>query len=167
MSTDAHPAGDEPSVFAPGWCVRNAGVDDAGQLADIERRARDALVGTRGGDALLDEQPAIGDWSALITRPGAHVLVAEIDGVVVGYLELTHVPGAPAGVVRQVYVEPEARELGFGDELLAVAIELIRHHGGSRVESFALPGDRDTKNLFERAGVTARKIIVSRRLDRG
>jgi hypothetical protein len=63
-------------------------------------------------------------------------------------------------------VAPEAREVGFGDVLLAEAIGAIRSSGGVCIESFALPGDRDTKNLYERAGVTARKIIVSKRFDR-
>ena len=67
-------------------------------------------------------------------------------------------------VVRQVYVEPEARELGFGDGLLDAARHEAQRHGCSALEGFALPGDRDTKNLYERAGITARKIIVSTRL---
>jgi hypothetical protein len=32
------------------------------------------------------------------------------------------------------------------------------------LEGTALPGDRDTKNLYERAGVVARKIVVSKPL---
>ncbi len=64
-----------------------------------------------------------------------------------------------------MHVTPEARELGFGDELLAAAIGWLRERDAVAVESWALPGDRDTKNLFERAGVTARKLIVSKRLD--
>jgi ribosomal protein S18 acetylase RimI-like enzyme len=86
--------------------------------------------------------------------------------VLVGYLQLEHCDHEDIGNVRQVWVEPDARELGFGDELLAAAIEHLRQHGATTIESFALPGDRDTKNLYERAGVTARKIIVSKRLDR-
>ena len=36
---------------------------------------------------------------------------------------------------------------------------------GLAVKQFqALPGDRDTKNLYERAGITARLIVVSRRI---
>jgi len=54
--------------------------------------------------------------------------------------------------------------VGFGDEMLAEAIAATLAAGGAVIESFALPGDRETKNLYERAGVTARKIIVSKRL---
>ena len=63
---------------------------------------------------------------------------------------------------EQVYVTPEARELGFGDGLLEAAIELARAQGAVAIEAEALPGDRETKNLYERAGVTARKLVVWR-----
>jgi GNAT superfamily N-acetyltransferase len=66
--------------------------------------------------------------------------------------------------VDQVWLEPDARELGFGDELLATAIAWGRERGAELVEGEALPGDRNIKNLYERAGITARLITVSRRL---
>lgn len=144
--------------------VRPARTDDAAALAQLEREARAALVGTRGGDALLAEQPAVVDWVAAIGDPASAVWVAVIDDVVLGYLELAVPSAGGTGVVRQVYVHPEARELGFGDDLLAEAIAATLSAGGRTIESFALPGDRDTKNLYERAGVTARKLIVSKRL---
>ncbi len=153
----------EPSLFPPGWHVRGACAADTAQLAELEAEARDALVDSRGGAALLAEQPAVGDWTTLLDHTEQHVWVAAIDDVVVGYLQLRHPRGMPTGVVIQVYVQPDAREVGFGDVLLAEAIAKIRDGGGVCVESFALPGDRDTKNLYERAGITARKIIVSKR----
>jgi ribosomal protein S18 acetylase RimI-like enzyme len=145
--------------------IRPAGADDAAAIAQLEAEARAALVDARGGAAVLAEQPAVGEgWSALLTASDRRVWVATIDDTVVGYLELATPPPGGAGIVRQVYVHPEAREVGFGDYLLAEAIDAIRQMGGTVVESFALPGDRDTKNLYERAGVTARKIIVSKKL---
>ena len=144
--------------------VRPARPDDDAAIAQLEAEARAALVDTRGGNALLAEQPAVDDWHSVIGSADRRVWVATIDDVVVGYLELVTPASGGTGVVRQVYVHPEAREVGFGDYLLAEAIAAIQQMGGAAVESFALPGDRDTKNLYERAGVTARKIIVSKRL---
>jgi ribosomal protein S18 acetylase RimI-like enzyme len=154
------------SPFPEGWTVRPAVRDDVTQLGELEIEARASLVDVRGGAALLAEQAAVGDWSTILDDSAGHVWVAAIDEVIVGYLQLWHPSAAPTGVVRQVFVLPEAREVGFGDVLLAAAITSIVDRGGECVESFALPGDRDTKNLFERAGVTARKLIVSKRLDR-
>jgi ribosomal protein S18 acetylase RimI-like enzyme len=149
------------------FVVRVATADDAAGLSGLEQEARDALVESRGGPQLLAEQPAVGDWRGLLADPAARVWVATIDDVPLGFLQLVMPSvGDPVGRVLQVYVHPEARELGFGDEMLAAAIEATRAAGGTTIESFALPGDRDTKNLFERAAVTARKLIVSKRLDR-
>ncbi len=41
------------------------------------------------------------------------------------------------------------------------AIEAGRRAGMRLLEGEALPGDRDTKNLYERAGIKARLITVS------
>jgi GNAT superfamily N-acetyltransferase len=142
--------------------VRRAVPTDAAQLATLEAAARHHLIDQRGGAALLAEQPPIGDWSVAIDDHSRWIGVAELDGFVVGYLELG-VTGDIA-FVRQVYVQPEARELGFGDGLLDAARQEALRHGCSALEGFALPGDRETKNLYERAGITARKIIVSTRL---
>jgi ribosomal protein S18 acetylase RimI-like enzyme len=146
--------------------IRAATIDDAAEIGQLEAEARDALIDARGGAALLAEQPAVADWGVVLTADDRRVWVAAIDDIVVGYLELQLPQPGGIGVVLQVYVHPGAREVGFGDYLLAEAIDSIRQAGGVAVESFALPGDRDTKNLYERAGVTARKIIVSKRLDR-
>jgi GNAT superfamily N-acetyltransferase len=142
--------------------VRRAVATDATQLAELEAAARHHLIDQRGGAALLAEQPAVGDWASAIEDHSRWLGVAELDGFVVGYLELGFT--GDIAFVHQVYVQPEARELGFGDGLLDAAREEALRHGCSALEGFALPGDRETKNLYERAGITARKIIVSTRL---
>jgi ribosomal protein S18 acetylase RimI-like enzyme len=142
--------------------VRPAVPDDAGALAQLEDEARLGLADQRGGPAHLAERPAVGNWRGLI-EAGDHVVwVSAVDDVVVGYLQLA-VRGSVAEVM-QVYVHPEARELGFGDWMLEAALAHARERGCDVVEGTALPGDRHTKNLYERAGITARKITVSKPL---
>ena len=68
------------------------------------------------------------------------------------------------GIVTHAFVEADARELGFGDAMLQVAIEACRSRGLAGIEAVALPGDRDTKNMYERAGMTARKLTVYKSL---
>lgn len=132
---------------------------DATQVAVLESEARTALIEQRGGPAHLAERPAVGDWTALAQTASHHVWVATIDEVVVGYLQMLVV--GVAAEVMQVYVHPEAREVGFGDWLLDAALQYARSQGCTVLEGTALPGDRQTKNLYERAGIKARKITVS------
>ncbi len=144
--------------------VRRAESADAVQLRDLEREARGALVGQRGGERWLMEHPAIEDeWERRLGT--AEVFAAHIGDVVIGYLVAELVDDLCGGVlvrVDQVWVTPEARELGFGDGLLAAAIESAKAQGASAVEGQALPGDRHTKNLYERAGIVARLITTYR-----
>lgn len=150
---------DRDEWLLPGWEVRLGRADDAAQLTDVEARARAPLHDARGGAAWLRENPEVGDWSHRLVEGG--VLVASIDGVVVGFLEVDIRGADGRACVCQVYVEPEARGVGFGDMLLDAARDLARTRGCTIIEGEALPGDRDTKNLYERAGITARKIVVS------
>ena len=141
--------------------VRPAEAADAAQLDLLEREARATLVHQRGGARWLETNPErAGTWSDAVAAGAVHV--AHIDEVIVGYL-VARYEGSIVRVV-DVYVTPGARELGFGDAMLAAAIAAGRAAGCDLVEGEALPGDRDTKNLYERAGITARLIVVSRRI---
>lgn len=139
-----------------------ADADDLAQLDLLQAEARAALVGQRGGERWLLEHPGVDSWSDHIAT--ADVWVAHIDAVVVGYL--VALLGTDAVVrIDQVWVTPEARELGFGDGMLDAAIELARTNGAIAVQGEALPGDRHTKNLYERAGIVARLITTYRALE--
>lgn len=136
--------------------VRPAEAADVDQLCLLEREARTTLVDQRGGPRWLETHAERADgWAAWLDA--THV--AYIDEVVVGYI--VFVGGDPMIAIDDVYVTPGARELGFGDALLAAAIESGRALGATLLEAEALPGDRETKNLYERAGIKARLITVS------
>lgn len=140
--------------------VRRATAADHPALRELEREARSAVVGQRGGDRWLEEHPEVADgWEQRCVD--ADVYVGTIDALVVAYLVAVL---SDDGILRidQVWVTPAARELGFGDELLAAAIEGARRRGALAVEGQALPGDRHTKNLYERAGIVARLITTFR-----
>lgn len=141
--------------------VRLATADDAAELAELETAARAALVEARGGERWLTEYPRLGHaWTARIAAGG--VFVALVDDVPVGFLTID--VAVPVATVEQVFVHPEARELGFGDALLGAAVVAARTAGAVWLEGHTLPGDRNIKNLYERARITARLITVSTRL---
>lgn len=139
--------------------VRRLEVGDEALVALLERLGRDESSAHRGADVLREEVPPTASWANRVGDETRPVWVGTIDGVVAGFLDLSIADGV--ALVRQVYVHADARELGLGDELLAVAIDHSRVAGCSRLEGWALPGDRLTKNLYERAGIVARKVVLS------
>jgi GNAT superfamily N-acetyltransferase len=151
-------------MLLDGFAVRLARTDDVEQLAQLEAAGRASLGEARGGPMWLEEHPAVADWQSTVDGDG-RVVVAEIDGVLVGFLQMAPPDRRRVAAVVQVFVLPEARELGFGDIMLADAIQWARSVGAVALEGEALPGDRDTKNLYERAGITARKIVTYTRLE--
>ncbi len=137
--------------------VRPAGAADTDDLDALRRAARLAIADQRGGRAWLDDHvPA--PWDA----PHQTVLVGTLDGVVLGYAVVA--VGERVARLTEIFVDPEARQLGCGEALLDAALESARHAGCRRFDGIALPGDRATKNLFERAGIVARAIVVSTEL---
>ena len=144
--------------------VRAAAVGDAAVLAWLDGEARAHLADRRGGPEWLAEVSAWNELDAarFVGTDECCVLVAELDDVPVGYAAAVCI-GAVCRVER-LYVDPQARELGLGEEMLDQLMDFAARTGVERIESTALPGDRETKNLFERFGMKARLLVVSRRL---
>ncbi len=145
--------------------VRTAEPADVAQLAALEEEARRALIDQRGGRRWLEEHPL--DRRGVARAAGAPTPSSSPSSTTCssGYAVVVD-DGPDISRVDQVFVTPGARELGFGDALLAAGLAHARERGAQVFEGEALPGDRDTKNLYERAGITARLITVSTRLDR-
>lgn len=144
--------------------VRLGTADDIPALEWLQGHARNALIDVRGGNLRLAECAPVTDWPVLFADPNAVVLVGELAGVVLGFLIMLLRSDIDRAVVTYAFVEEGARELGLGGTMVEQAIEIARRRGVSGIEAVALPGDRETKNLYERAGLTARKITVYKSL---
>lgn len=135
--------------------IRRALPEDVVELNTLEIQARRGIEEERGGKRLLEiTAPRGGEWFSA----GLVVLVALIDDVPVGYLVMRE---GDIAVIEAVFVHAEAREVGCGDALLEAARSIAESLGSRRLEATALPGDRETKNLYERASITAKAITVS------
>lgn len=93
--------------------------------------------------------------------------MANLDGASVGFAaarlrRLTD--GSLLADIEALYVLPEARGVGLGEALMEAVLAWAAAAGAAAVDSVALPGDRVTKNFFERFGLTARALQVHRRL---
>lgn len=145
---------------------------DVADLVLLMGRQREAVAGQRGGELWRrrdSEQPPFeGSVTRSLSDPDRHVFVGRYDGVAVGYgamrIETLH-DGGKLAVVEELFVDPEARGVGVGEAIMVACMAAARERGCAGIDALALPGDRASKNFFERFGLVARAIVVHRPLD--
>lgn len=134
----------------PAVGIRPAGPDDHATIVALLESPVSGGIQVRGA----------ADHAALVDRMEGSWLVAEVSGTVVGAARVS-MDATPRPTVYLVVVTGHARRLGVGAALLDEFRRLVREAGGSAIDAYALPGDRETKNLYERSGLTARLIVAS------
>jgi GNAT superfamily N-acetyltransferase len=105
---------------------------------------------------------------AALTAPDQRVFVGTLDNITVGFALVRiddSMPGGRLAVVDELFVEPEAREVGLGEALLDSCVKWASECGCSGIEVDALPGARSAKNLAERSGFTARRLTMHRKIE--
>jgi ribosomal protein S18 acetylase RimI-like enzyme len=151
--------------------ARPATEADLARLVELAHAMRVELGEERGGPLWATREaraePLDAAFDALVGREDAALLVGTYDDVVVGF-GAAHVEvlrdGSRLGVVDEIYVEPEARAVGVGELLVERLVDFCRAAGCAGVDATALPGDRQAKNFFERAGFSARLLVMHKSL---
>jgi GNAT superfamily N-acetyltransferase len=151
--------------------ARRARPDDVARLTELSCQAHEELSAQRGG-ALWSvrearAEPVRTGLAAAVDDPAALVVAGCYHGVVVGFASVHVEPlrdGSALAVLDEIYVEPEARGVAVGEAMMELVLTWCRERGLRGIDSLALPGTRETKNFFERFGLTARAIIVHRDL---
>jgi ribosomal protein S18 acetylase RimI-like enzyme len=152
--------------------VEDARVADDAELArvaELARELREELRAERGGAlwATREARPEPLDDAVreLSKRDDALVVVGTTEDVVVGYgiarWELLR-DGTRLGVIDEIYVEPEARGVGVGEMVVERLVTFCMDAECLGVDATALPGHRQAKNFFERAGFSARSLVMHR-----
>lgn len=151
--------------------ARFAVADDLPAIVALAAELRAELTPMRGGAVWSQREARLGPdaaaFEALLERDDACVVVGTIDDVVVGLgvciVEQLH-DGEDLGVIDELYVTPDARGVGVGEQVLAAVVAWCTERGCVGVDALALPGHRAAKNFFEGAGLTARAIVMHRSL---
>jgi GNAT superfamily N-acetyltransferase len=150
---------------------RTAVEADVPRVAELAVQLRRELAPMKGGDVLLSREalpePVGESYRVLIVRDDTELVVGEYDGVVVGYaaVALEALPdGRALGVLTDLYVEPDAREVGVGEAMIEHVIAWCDARHCIGIDAVALPGHRAAKNFFEEFRFTARALVMHRRL---
>ena len=145
--------------------VREALITDVSSLKVLEDTAFESLSNFRGLAQFLEVSPRIGDeWIDIVGDTKYRLLVGLSDGVIHGYLLVEIFKPLHKALIKQVFVDSSARQLGLGAMLIEHSEKIARESGCTVLEGLALPGDRDMKNLFERATMSAQLLIVGKNL---
>jgi GNAT superfamily N-acetyltransferase len=112
-----------------------------------------------------------GFLSSQLSATDAVVMVAESDGVVVGYVYAGIEPLSwkelrdEAGFVHDLLVSPEARNSGAGRQLLDAAIAWLRRQGMPRVVLWTAARYAGAQRLFERSGFRPTMVEMTLELE--
>jgi GNAT superfamily N-acetyltransferase len=132
--------------------ARNATESDAAAVEALRDAARTEAAAQRGGAHFVGSEGAS-------TPSDGTVVVGTIGDVVVGVATVSH-DGTRAHL-HEIVTHPDARGVGVGHAMLGRVMQLAREWGCTVLDSYALPGDRETKNFFESHAMKSRLLIVS------
>lgn len=150
--------------------ARRATAADVAILVALIEAEHVELAAQRGGALWVAHAPVATTerLDIAMRRADALVLAGTIDDVVLGVAvaQVIDAPGVgPVATLVDLYVDPDAREVGIGASLLDETMRWARAQGCVGVDSTVLPGSRAAKNFFEAHGLVARAITVHHRFD--
>jgi ribosomal protein S18 acetylase RimI-like enzyme len=108
--------------------------------------------------------PGADELQAIVDSDACHLLVAFVDGSILGSMTLVVFP-IPTGVrawIEDVVVDGDARGKGVGQVLNQAAIDLARSLGARTVDLTSRPSREAANRLYQRLGFVARDTNVYR-----
>ena len=138
--------------------LRNAKRGDVAAI--VKMLADDELGRTR--EEISDPLPAAyyEGYEEITRDPNNRLLIAEIDGAIVGTLQLTFIRGLSRKAARRAQIEAvrvagPQRGTGLGEQMIRGAIEIARKAGCSIVQLTTDKRRKDAHRFYERLGFVA------------
>ena len=151
---------------------RLASIDDLETLIFLRKEAISELKNKRGGEVLLNldsfSEDSSENFSYWFDSSDHRIFTGLFGDAVVAYgvLEfLTTNDTQRIASIKEIFVLKDARSVGVGESVIHSITNEAIEHNAIGIDSFALPGDRETKNFFETQGMVARLIHVYRPLE--
>ena len=108
--------------------------------------------------------PTTAEIDEIATSPATVLLVARIEGRIVGSLTLAlfRIPTGMRAWIEDVVVDEAARGHGVGDALNRAALEIAAERGARTVDLTSRPSREAANRLYRRLGFQARETNVYR-----
>jgi ribosomal protein S18 acetylase RimI-like enzyme len=101
---------------------------------------------------------------SIVTSDSSHILLAKVDGVIVGSLTLVifHIPTSIRAWIEDVVVDADARGKGVGEALNKFALAEAKRQGATTVDLTSRPAREEANRLYQRLGFEQRETNVYR-----
>ena len=149
-----------------------ASIDDLETLIFLRKEAISELRNKRGGEVLLNldsfSEDSSENFSYWFDSSDHRIFTGLFGDAVVAYgvLEFSKTnDNQKIASIKEIFVLKDARAVGVGESVIHSITNEAIEHNAIGIDSFALPGDRETKNFFETQGMVARLIHVYRPLE--
>lgn len=108
--------------------------------------------------------PSAAELKEMVASPASEVLIARVDGRVVGTLTLVtfRIPTGVRAWIEDVVVDDEARGHGVGEALNQFALKLARDKGAKTVDLTSRPSREAANRMYQRIGFVGRDTNVYR-----
>ena len=150
--------------------ARLADLNDEQYFTDLFTAARMEISSYKGFE-LWNQLESVGNlpevaFKEFIGDSQKAIVIGENDNCPLGYMliELVSIDDKFATNIHEVFVDANAREVGIGEAIMDFTIDWSRTNGAAHIMGRAFPGNRATKNYFERFRITARLIQVFKEL---
>jgi ribosomal protein S18 acetylase RimI-like enzyme len=101
---------------------------------------------------------------SIVASDFSHILLAKVDGVIVGSLTLVifHIPTGIRAWIEDVVVDADARGKGVGEVLNRFALDEAQRQGARTVDLTSRPAREAANRMYQRIGFKARETNVYR-----
>ncbi|MEV6419784.1 GNAT family N-acetyltransferase [Streptomyces sp. NPDC051662] len=139
--------------------IRPAAPDDIPAI--VAMLADDPLGAQR--ESPDDLTPYTEAFERLARDPNQHIVVAELDGRIIGTLQLTIIPGlsrrgATRSIIEAVRVHADERGSGLGTRFIEWAVDESRRQGCQLVQLTSDASRTDAHRFYERLGFSASHV---------
>jgi ribosomal protein S18 acetylase RimI-like enzyme len=141
--------------------IRTASKSDAEAITDVHIAAiREAYCDLLSADELAriaaDDRNRASIWRCILTESYSTILVVEVDGDIVGFVELEACEDEETpetvGTIADSCDRPDKWGLGIGQALMREAMARLRDRGWVEVELWVFLENRRAVDFFERLG---------------
>ena len=108
--------------------------------------------------------PTMAELAEMVAAPASDVLLARLNGRIVGTLTLVtfRIPTGVRAWIEDVVVDDAARGHGVGDQLNRFALDIARQKGAKTVALTSRPSREAANRLYQRIGFQPRETNIYR-----